>query len=111
MENFYEIYKEVGDLKTFREVAKKHGHEKKYPYAVDMVARYIYGDNDTLNLYYVISRGEGGRGHSTCFDDGGLDCNRIMLDYENRWREYLDELNEEIANLPLKNGETVKDWF
>ena len=109
--DFYRIYKNVGDLATFNKVAKKHGHDKKYPYAVDMVARYIFGDKDIWNLYYAISRGEGGRGHSTCFDDGGYQCNCIMLDYENAWRERMDDLNEEIANLPLKNGELVKDWY
>ena len=109
--DFYDIYKNVGDLQTFYATAKKHGHDKKFPYAVDMVARYIFGDKDTSNLYYYISRGEGGPGHSCCFEDGGYQLNCIMLDYENLWREDMDELNDLIAMLPLKNGELVKDRY
>ena len=111
MTDFYSIYKNVGDLETFRDTARRQGHDKAYPYAVDMVARYIFGDDDTWNLYYAIQRGEGGVGHSCCFEDGGYQCNCIMLDYENAWKERLDDLNSEIAHLPLKNGETVEDRY
>lgn len=62
-------------------------------------------------MYYAISRGEGGTGHSCCFEDGGYECNCIMLDYEYSWRENLRDLNESIAHLPLKNGELVKDRY
>lgn len=107
----YDIYKNVGDLTTFWKTAKKHGHDKRYPYAINMIARYIFGDKDTWNMYYAISRGDGGTGHSCCFEDGGYECNCIMLDYEYSWRENLRDLNESIAHLPLKNGELVKDRY
>jgi len=101
---------ENADRDNFYSIAKENDHDKLYPYAVDVINYFIYGDKDIWNFVKAIGRGEGGRGHSTCLEDD-TKLSEIMLDYEYSWREFIDELNEEIANLPLRNGDKVCDWY
>lgn len=105
-----DIYKNVGDLQTFWKTAKKHGHDKRYEYAVNMIAHFIFGDKDRGNLYYQLLEGAT-TGNSTCIEGGSYPLSCLMLDHEYNWRYNLADINVSIANMPLNNGELVKDWY
>lgn len=94
----------------FRAVTSANGDAKRYPYAVDAVAHYIWGEDDKMNLVNMLARGEYGHNRDNCLADD-TELNALMLEYENNWGENMEYLNDRIANMQLVCGLKVSDVF
>lgn len=102
--------KNICTAADFYAATRKNGDAKRYPYAVDAVAYYIFGDADRMNLVCMLARGEYGHNRDNCLaDDTALSA--LLLDYELSWGENMEYLNNEIANMPLVCGCKVSDVF
>lgn len=91
---------QIEDLSDFYELMKKWKWDKKYPYAVDGVGYFVYGDKSNGMKDILDARGE-----EHLEDDSQPSA--ICLNYENSWYERIEDLDDELRNMKKKNGETV----
>lgn len=92
MENTKELYSTYGS---------------KYPYACDAVAYFIFNSKDDDNIVRNSILGKLGR--DTEIDES--EASEIMLSYEYSWRERMEDIEEEIRELPTKGGETLSTYY
>lgn len=102
--------KNINTAADFYAATRKNGDAQRYPYAVDAVAYYIWGDDDRMNLVKMLARGEYGHNRDNCLADD-TELSALMLDYENSWGENMEYLNNQIANIQLVCGLKVSDVF
>ena len=92
----------IDNMKT---MYAKYG--KKYPYACDAVAYYIFGDKSDDNILIRAYKGVYGR-------DKEIDSSEIssfMLNCEYFWEENIQEINNFIKNVQTNNGGKLSDFF
>jgi len=105
-------YSKVDKIEDLYKVASNNGDKKKYPYAIDAIAYYIYGDKDKENIVSQILRGEYGHNDENKLEDES-EISSLLMDYEFDWHEdgNISDIDGQIRNMKLKNGDKVEDVF
>lgn len=93
------------NVDTITQLYKKYG--KTYPYAVDAIAYYIFGDKSDDNILIRAYNGVYGRDKEV----DSSEVSKYMLDNEYSWEEYIDDIDNFIKNLPTKDGGVLSDYF
>lgn len=104
--------KYVDSIEKLYKIANESGDIKKYPYAIDAIAYYIFGSKEKENLVSQILRGEYGHNEEHKLEDES-EISSLMMDYEFSWGEQdsIKEIDKAIRNMTLKNGDKVEDIF
>jgi len=97
--------KKAVEITSVKELYAKYG--KKYPYACDAIAYYIFGDKSDDNILIRAYKGVYGRG---CEIDSS-EISKFMLDIEYCWEEWMSDTNEFIKNIKTRDGSLLSDYF
>lgn len=93
------------EITSVKQLYRKYG--KKYPYACDAVAYYIFGDKSDDNILIRAYKGVYGRG---CEIDSS-EVSQYMLDFEYGWEDHLSAIDDFIKNIETRDGSLLSDYF
>lgn len=91
-QNITELYDTYGD---------------KYPYATAAISYFVFGDNESDNIIKKSIDGVYGKNTSIDYET----INDYMLQYENGWYDYIEDIEEFVKNLPTKDGEILSYYY
>ena len=94
-------------ITSIKQLYKKYG--KKYPYATDAVAYYMFGDKSDDNILIKTFKGVYGRG---CEVDNS-EISQYMLNLEYCWQDgnWMSDIDDFIKNIKTRDGSVLSDYF
>ncbi len=95
----------INGVDNIQQLYKKYGNQ--YPYAVDAVAYYIFGDKSDDNILIRAYKGVYGRNSQV----DSSEVSSYMMDNEYSWEDNMEDIDLFIQNLSTSDGGKLSDYF